>query len=382
MGKSRNNYPWGKTDKAYMRRLLDFKTQADDALHRRISGRPDLLGIDDMPPRAGINRLLQECDGSNMMPRADTRSGSSRASRDREARDAQIPGVGRAQRTLRLSIFRHYRMRGDISIGDFNNWVSTAILGGIVAVAAFFALWTWPPSFVGNGYQTVENPDPHRYICYLVIAVGLLVLAISILEGVASVRPPEAELSREALARALSRPSLRWLRSVREVISLTASLFVFSGLIGFYNVQMPWFVALAAIGALALISLVRITVRHGGDCLLAGAILLFTGAFMPIHLHDIQPTFGVQTWQGFLIAVLAVLLAVGWLYLWEPSLLVLLTLIGAAMMALLWSHDQHVVIGPSVVLVASIVILAAIAQGSATRPIGPIIASRVGKESA
>lgn len=46
-----------------MRRLLDFKLQADDALHRQISVKPDLLTMDDMPPRTWVNRLLQECAG-------------------------------------------------------------------------------------------------------------------------------------------------------------------------------------------------------------------------------------------------------------------------------------------------------------------------------
>jgi hypothetical protein len=56
-----NNYSWSRTDKAYMRRLLDFKLQADDALHRQISAMPDLLTLEDIPPRAWVNRLLQEC---------------------------------------------------------------------------------------------------------------------------------------------------------------------------------------------------------------------------------------------------------------------------------------------------------------------------------
>ena len=56
-----NNYPWGRTDKAYMRRLLDFKLQADDVLHRQISTKTDLLSLYDIPPRAWVNRLLQEC---------------------------------------------------------------------------------------------------------------------------------------------------------------------------------------------------------------------------------------------------------------------------------------------------------------------------------
>jgi len=56
-----NNYRWSRTDQAYMRKLLDFKLQADDVLHRQISSKADLLSLDDAPPRAWINRLLQEC---------------------------------------------------------------------------------------------------------------------------------------------------------------------------------------------------------------------------------------------------------------------------------------------------------------------------------
>lgn len=56
-----NNYSWGQTDKAYMKKLLDFKLQADDALHRQISSKPDLLSPHDLPPRKWINQLLQEC---------------------------------------------------------------------------------------------------------------------------------------------------------------------------------------------------------------------------------------------------------------------------------------------------------------------------------
>jgi hypothetical protein len=56
-----NNYAWSRTDRGYARRLLDFKLQADDALHRQISKRNDQLGIDDMPPKVWVNRILQEC---------------------------------------------------------------------------------------------------------------------------------------------------------------------------------------------------------------------------------------------------------------------------------------------------------------------------------
>jgi hypothetical protein len=56
-----NNYPWSRTDRSYARRLLDFKLQADDALHRQISRSSDQLGIDDMPPKVWVNRILQVC---------------------------------------------------------------------------------------------------------------------------------------------------------------------------------------------------------------------------------------------------------------------------------------------------------------------------------
>ncbi len=47
-----NNYAWSRTDRGYARRVLDFKLQADDALHWQISRKADRLGIDDMPPRS------------------------------------------------------------------------------------------------------------------------------------------------------------------------------------------------------------------------------------------------------------------------------------------------------------------------------------------
>jgi hypothetical protein len=44
-----------------MRRLREFRDQADDALHRQISVKSDMLNMDDMPSRAAVRRLLQEC---------------------------------------------------------------------------------------------------------------------------------------------------------------------------------------------------------------------------------------------------------------------------------------------------------------------------------
>lgn len=56
-----NNYPWKPTDKRYMKKLADFRDQADDALHRQISAKADLLSFDDMPASVCVGRLLQEC---------------------------------------------------------------------------------------------------------------------------------------------------------------------------------------------------------------------------------------------------------------------------------------------------------------------------------
>jgi len=56
-----NNHSWSRTDRGYARRLLDFKLQADDPLHRQIPKTTDHLGIDDMPPKVWVNRILQEC---------------------------------------------------------------------------------------------------------------------------------------------------------------------------------------------------------------------------------------------------------------------------------------------------------------------------------
>lgn len=56
-----SNYGWGKTDRAYMKSLLDFKNEGDDALHRQISGQDDLLDMTSLPVAHRFNRLLQEC---------------------------------------------------------------------------------------------------------------------------------------------------------------------------------------------------------------------------------------------------------------------------------------------------------------------------------
>ncbi|MGH8351619.1 MAG: hypothetical protein ACRES5_34480, partial [Pseudomonas sp.] len=55
-----NNYSWSRTDEKYVKRLLDFKAQGDDVLHRQISrsGYIGLLGISDMPSPVCVRTLL------------------------------------------------------------------------------------------------------------------------------------------------------------------------------------------------------------------------------------------------------------------------------------------------------------------------------------
>jgi hypothetical protein len=60
-GEVANNFPWGRTDKQYMRRLADFRLQADDALHRQISTQDAHLTIEDLPPSVWFRRLLAGC---------------------------------------------------------------------------------------------------------------------------------------------------------------------------------------------------------------------------------------------------------------------------------------------------------------------------------
>lgn len=56
-----NNRRWTRGDASFVRRLDAFRLQANDALHRTISRKADLLVIDDVPPRLWINRLRMLC---------------------------------------------------------------------------------------------------------------------------------------------------------------------------------------------------------------------------------------------------------------------------------------------------------------------------------
>lgn len=56
-----SNYSWTKTDAKYLKQLMAFRAQGDDALHRPISADADLLGFDDMPKSVCVDQLLLEC---------------------------------------------------------------------------------------------------------------------------------------------------------------------------------------------------------------------------------------------------------------------------------------------------------------------------------
>lgn len=56
-----NNHQWGRTDGRYVKRLVAFRDQADDVMHRQIARIPCVLSLEDMPARAAVNRFLAGC---------------------------------------------------------------------------------------------------------------------------------------------------------------------------------------------------------------------------------------------------------------------------------------------------------------------------------
>jgi hypothetical protein len=129
-----NNYPWSRTDKAYMKRLLDFRLQADDALHRQISAQTDLLSLGDIPPRAWINRLLQECaspSGTIKVARQDTAAATRprQWSQGNTSRPNAMPRQARASLQTRSPVPQERAERIVIRLtrgGLNNNYVSLA----------------------------------------------------------------------------------------------------------------------------------------------------------------------------------------------------------------------------------------------------------------
>lgn len=56
-----SNYQWTRTDKKYVQRLLEFKVQADDVMHRHIRTSRGVITMHDLPNSGYINALLREC---------------------------------------------------------------------------------------------------------------------------------------------------------------------------------------------------------------------------------------------------------------------------------------------------------------------------------
>lgn len=56
-----SSHAWTRTDTNYLRKLMTFRDQGDDALHRQISKMPDLLMLEDLPQAAAVNALLRGC---------------------------------------------------------------------------------------------------------------------------------------------------------------------------------------------------------------------------------------------------------------------------------------------------------------------------------
>ena len=138
---------------------------------------------------------------------------------------------------------------------------------------------------------------------------------------------------------------------------------MFSGLVGFENFSVVWCISMAAIGALTLIAAVSIVVRHGGDSLLAGILLLLAGTFVPVHIYDNQATLGFTTPPGVVAAIAAIALGAGWFFYAVPALLAVL-LLATIPMIVYGIYDSNAIIGPYVVLVACVSLLTALALGA------------------
>lgn len=54
-----SNVSWIKTDKDYLKKLQDFRTQGDDVLHRPISRQRSRIDMHDVPAAASLNALLE-----------------------------------------------------------------------------------------------------------------------------------------------------------------------------------------------------------------------------------------------------------------------------------------------------------------------------------
>lgn len=260
-----------------------------------------------------------------------------------------------------MTLFRRMRTGGEISFGDVRSWAFCLLLGCIAIITSFLALRTWPPRY--NSADT-PIPDPHRYLCYAVVAVASFISVIAILEGVLSSKWVNSRMRLEEARAAMNRRFWRFLRSARISASLAASILVLSGLVGFEDTAAVWCISLAAIGGLTLISLVSVMVRQGGDSLLASVLLLLASTFIPVQLDGTQPNLGLTTIPGIFVVLSAIALGVGWLYHFPSPLLVLFLLPAIPMVVLPAYNAGTAPLGPYVAMVACVSCLVSVAIGT------------------
>lgn len=141
----------------------------------------------------------------------------------------QNGGSAPSQKGFR-TLFRRMRTSGEISFGDVRSWAFCLMLGCIAIITSFLALHTWPPRY--NSADT-PIPDPHRYLCYAVVAVASFISVIAVLEGVVSSKWVNSGMRLEEARAAMNRRFWRFLRFARICASLAASILVLSGLVGF-----------------------------------------------------------------------------------------------------------------------------------------------------
>jgi hypothetical protein len=238
------------------------------------------------------------------------------------------------------------RVRGSTSPADTRTWLLSAMLGVVAAVGAVVALWRWPSRCV-PGTVCPYAPAPGRGVGYVMIGLSLAVIASSLAEG------PRA------------RRAARW---TRLIASLACAL-ALAGVAQVQNFAPSWIIALAALGGLALIAVAELAdmlARLGGTGLLAGSMLLLAGLVVPKIIGLGVPTFGLVTgfagYARWIVALIALLLGIGWYYRWPDRMLAIVTVMPAGLA--IYGIPGRSVVGPYVVLVACSLLLVTIAMNA------------------
>jgi hypothetical protein len=259
------------------------------------------------------------------------------------------------------SFWHKRRTRGDISVGDLRTWLVCVALGLIGAASSYGGLRTWDPRYVNSGATMVEELDPRRNVCFLVMGMSLLVVLLSSWEGYLSRRLPTSGAPLRAMMSALDRPALKLARRCRQYASILAALPAFSSIAGFENYHFFWCLALAAVGGLALIAIVGI-VQYGSDTLLGGSLLMAVSVLLPADRVDGDLVVGIATVPGFVALLSAAALVVGW-YFAAPSPYFLPVAMLSAPLFLSGLYGAYFV-APFVTLIAFLTILIAVATGN------------------